>query len=190
VELVGLKDVSNQLVGKLSHGMKQRLGIADVMVKKPKIAIFDEPTSGIDPEGTEQVLSLIKNMAREKVTVLISSHQLHQIQQVCSRVGIFSRGMLVASGSVEKLGRDALRKGKFNIVLPLAQLTEKLQTEINKIPSIVVIEAKEDCTIITADDDISRQLEKVVLDCTGLKVQMKIEEFALEEIYMKYFKES
>lgn len=190
LELVGLQDVSNQLVGKFSHGMKQRLGIADVMVKKPKIAIFDEPTSGIDPEGTEQVLNLIINMAREKVTVLISSHQLHQIQKVCSRVGIFSKGRLVASGSVEKLGREALRKGNYNIILPIAQLTEKLQDEIAKIQSIVAIETKENCTVITADDNISPQLEAAVLSCTGLKVQMRVEEFELEEIYMQYFKES
>jgi ABC-2 type transport system ATP-binding protein len=187
---VGLKDKSSQLVGKFSHGMKQRLGIADVMMKEPKIAIFDEPTSGIDPEGTDQVLNLIKNMASRKVTVVISSHQLHQAQKICTQVGIFSKGKMVASGPVDKLGREALRKGKFNIILPIAQLTDKVRDEINKIPGVIGIESAGNSTVVTADDNISKHLEEVVLQVTGLKLQMKVEEFELEEVYMKYFEES
>ena len=187
---VGLKDKSSQLVGKFSHGMKQRLGIADVMIKEPKIAIFDEPTSGIDPEGTDQVLNLIKNMASRKVTVVISSHQLHQAQKICTQVGIFSKGKMVASGPVDKLGREALRKGKFNIILPIDQLTDKVRDEIMKIPEVVAIEKAGNSTVVVADDNISKQLEDVVLKVTGLKLQMKVEEFELEEVYMKYFKES
>ncbi|MGD0855886.1 MAG: ABC transporter ATP-binding protein [Dehalococcoidia bacterium] len=187
---VGLKDKSSQLVGKFSHGMKQRLGIADVMIKEPKIAIFDEPTSGIDPEGTDQVLNLIKNMASRKVTVVISSHQLHQVQKICTQVGIFSNGKMVASGPVDKLGREALRKGKFNIILPIDQLADKVRDEIMKIPEVVAIEKAGNSTVVIADDNISKQLEDVVLKVTGLKLQMKVEEFELEEVYMKYFEES
>jgi ABC-2 type transport system ATP-binding protein len=190
LDVVGLKDKSDQLVGKLSHGMKQRLGIADVMIKEPKVAIFDEPTSGIDPEGTDQVLSLIKNMGKEKVTVIISSHQLHHVQKICTKVGMFSKGKIVASGAVDKLGRDALRMGKYNIVLPIAQLNDKVREEIMKIPDVVGVTAQDNSTIVTADDNISSQLEDVMLKATGLKLQMKVEEFELEEIYMKYFKGS
>ncbi len=111
------------------------------MIKEPKVAIFDEPTSGIDPEGTDQVLNLIKEMASRKVTVVISSHQLHQVQKICTQVGIFSKGKMVASGPVDKLGREALRKGKFNIILPIAQLTDKVRAEITKIPEVVAIES-------------------------------------------------
>ncbi|MDD5398283.1 MAG: ABC transporter ATP-binding protein [Dehalococcoidia bacterium] len=189
-EVVGLKDRANQPVGTFSHGMKQRLGIADVMIKQPKIAIFDEPTSGIDPEGTDQVLNLIKTMARQKVTVIISSHQLHQLQKVCSCVGIFSRGQLIATGSVDKLGREALRKGNYHIILPIAQLADRVRTEINGIPGVRSIDSVADSTVVAADDDISVELSRVVLETTGLKVQMKVEEFALEDIYMQYFKGS
>jgi ABC-2 type transport system ATP-binding protein len=187
---VGLQDRADQVVGKFSHGMKQRLGIADVMIKRPRVAIFDEPTSGIDPEGTDQVLNLILNMARDKVTILISSHQLHQVQKVCTTVGIFSKGRIVATGSVDQLGRDAFRKGKFNIILPIAQLAGNVRDAILAIPGVVHIDAKDSSTTVTADDDISVQLEDVVMKTTGLKVQMKVEEFALEEVYMEYFKGS
>jgi ABC-2 type transport system ATP-binding protein len=189
LEEVGLKEKTNQLVGKLSHGMKQRLGIADVMIKEPKVAIFDEPTSGIDPEGTDQVLNLIKNMSQRKVTVLISSHQLHQIQKICTQVGIFSKGRMVASGAVDKLGRDALRKGKFNIVLPIAQLTGALSTAVSSLPGVIDIEQRDNSTVVISNDNISKELEAVVSKITGLSLQMKVEEFELEEIYMQYFKE-
>ncbi len=190
LELVGLKDNRDQLVGKFSHGMKQRLGIADVMIKDPQIAIFDEPTSGIDPEGTDQVLSLINKMSEQKVTVVISSHLLHQVQKICTGVGIFSKGRLVASGSIDKLGRDILRKGQFNIIIPIAQLTPQLREEIQKLPEVVDINSRENSTIVVCQDNICNKLEEVVFKVTGLKLQMKVEEFELEEVYMKYFKES
>lgn len=190
IELVGLKDKTDQLVGKFSHGMKQRLGIADVMIKEPKIAIFDEPTSGIDPEGTEQVLNLLRTMALQKVTVLISSHQLHQIQKICTQVGIFSKGKMVASGPVDQLGRETLRKGKFNIIMPIAQLRDNVRDEILKLPDVISVDSSGESTVVTADDNIQEKLEDVVFKSTGLKIQMSVEEFELEEIYMKYFKES
>jgi len=190
VETVGLKDRADQPVGKYSHGMKQRLGIADVMIKQPRIAIFDEPTSGIDPEGTDQVLNLVTAMARRKVTVIISSHQLHQLQKVCTGVGIYSKGQMIASGPVDKLGRDALRKGNYNIIMPIAQLADRVRSEICRIPGVLSVESVANSTTVSADEDISAELERVVLEATGLKVQMKVKEFALEEIYMKYFEGS
>ncbi|MBN1690147.1 MAG: ABC transporter ATP-binding protein [Dehalococcoidia bacterium] len=189
-EVVGLRDRANQPVGTFSHGMKQRLGIADVMIKRPKIAILDEPTSGIDPEGTDQVLDLIKTMAQQKVTVIISSHLLHQLQKVCTGVGIFSRGQLIATGSVDKLGREALRKGHYHIILPIAQLADRVREEINRIPGVRSIDSVADSTVVAADDDISAELGRAVLEATGLKLQMKVEEFELEDIYKQYFKGS
>ena len=77
--------------------MRQRLGVADVLVKDPKVIIMDEPTLGIDPEGMRQLLELIREMSKkENRTILISSHQLYQVQQVCDRVGLFVDGRLMA----------------------------------------------------------------------------------------------
>ena len=73
---VGLSDYLEQKVGKLSHGMKQRLGIADVMMKNPKVIIFDEPTSGIDPQGVDEIIKLINHLKESGITAIISSHQL------------------------------------------------------------------------------------------------------------------
>lgn len=104
LEQVGLKEVAGRPVATFSHGMRQRLGIADVLVKNPKLAILDEPTSGIDPEGAVQILDLIKRLRDEAgMTVIISSHLLYQVQRICDRVGILHRGRMVLEGTVSEL---------------------------------------------------------------------------------------
>jgi len=107
LKIVGLGDASNTRVGKFSKGMKQRLGIADVMVKNPRLVILDEPTTGIDPAGVKQILDLIAGMARNQgITVLICSHLLHHVQKISDRVGIIFQGKLIAQGSLEELAEQ------------------------------------------------------------------------------------
>jgi ABC-2 type transport system ATP-binding protein len=102
---VGLPDAADDQVGTYSRGMRQRLGIADALVKDPKILILDEPTVAIDPEGVAEILALIRRLADERgVTLLLSSHLLHQVRD---RVGIFVEGRLVAQGRVAELARRA-----------------------------------------------------------------------------------
>jgi ABC-2 type transport system ATP-binding protein len=190
LNMVGLSEVVKHKVGTFSHGMKQRLGIADVMIKDPKVALFDEPTAGIDPEGIEQVLELIANMARQKVTVVLSSHQLHQVQKICTRVGILSKGHLVAEGSVEELGREKIGGGKLRIEVQVVEPTSKLVKSIKSIKGVTNVESSGDLLLISCDKDLRRQIAKVATECDSLIVQMKIEEYGLDEIYMKYFRES
>lgn len=104
---VGLAEAGQQRVGTYSRGMKQRLGIADALLKQPKILILDEPTTAIDPEGVAEILTMIRRLAGDQgVTVLLSSHLLHQVQAVCDRVAIFVRGKVVAQGSPADLARE------------------------------------------------------------------------------------
>jgi len=189
LNMVGLSEVAKQKVGTYSHGMKQRLGIADVMIKAPKVAFFDEPTAGIDPAGIEQVLGIITNMARQKITIMLSSHQLHQVQKICTRVGILSKGHLVAQGSVDELGREKIGGGKLRIEVQLAEPSSKLTKAIEKIKGVTGVERTRDLLLISCDKDLRRQIAKVAADCDSLIVHMKIEEFGLDEIYMKYFSE-
>ena len=190
LDMVGLPEVAEQRVGTFSHGMKQRLGIADAMIKDPKVVFFDEPTSGIDPEGIEQVLNLITTLSKRKVTIVLSSHQLHQVQRVCSRVGILSKGRLVAEGSVDSLGRDKLGGGKFRIEIQVSQITSNLTDSIKKLKGVINVDGSGDLLLISCDEDIRPQVAKTVVNSDSLLVQMKIEEYGLEEIYMKYFHES
>jgi len=96
MERVGLSDQLRKKTGKYSKGMRQRLGLADVLIKEPKVIILDEPTSGIDPAGVREFIALIRHLSQEEgLTVLFSSHHLDQVQQVCDRVGLFSGGKLL-----------------------------------------------------------------------------------------------
>ena len=109
--LVGLGDAADQAAGEYSRGMKQRLGVADALVKGPSVLILDEPTTAIDPEGVVEMLVLIERLAKEEgVTVLLASHLLHQVQAVCERVAIFVRGKVVAQGTPHELA--AVDQGK------------------------------------------------------------------------------
>ncbi len=189
LELVGLSDVAEHKVGTFSHGMKQRLGIADVMIKDPKIAFFDEPTAGIDPEGTEQVLALIKGMARRNVTVFISSHQLHQVQKVCTRVGIMANGRLVAEGSVEELGRSIIGGGKFRIEAQVSPVSDRLLKAVKDIAGVGNVEVEGDRLLISCDGDIRPQIARAIVDSDSLLLQMKMEEYSLDDIYLRYFRD-
>jgi ABC-2 type transport system ATP-binding protein len=169
--------------------MKQRLGIADVMIKEPKVALFDEPTAGIDPAGIEQVLGIIANMGRQKVTIMLSSHQLHQVQKICTRVGILSKGHLVAEGSVDELGREKIAGGKVRIEVQVAEPSRRLVKLVEKVKGVTGVESTGNLLLISCEKDLRRQIAKVAADCDSLIIQMKMEEYGLDEIYMKYFSE-
>ncbi len=189
LNVVGLSDMVEKKVGTFSHGMKQRLGIAEVMIKEPRVALFDEPTAGIDPEGIEQVLELIQAMAKQKVTVMLSSHQLHHVQKICTRVGIISKGCLVAQGSIDELGREKLAGGKVRIEVQVAEPSGKLVKLVEKVKGVTGVETRGDLLLISCEKDLRRQIAKAAAECDSLIVQMKMEEYGLDEIYMKYFRE-
>lgn len=107
LELVGLREEARKKVGAYSRGMKQRLGIAEVLIKDPKVMYLDEPTLGLDPDGALKLIDLIQTLNRERnITVLLSSHNLYQVQKISHRVGIMIRGKMVAQGSIEALARE------------------------------------------------------------------------------------
>ncbi|HXF37697.1 MAG TPA: ABC transporter ATP-binding protein, partial [Actinomycetota bacterium] len=116
LERVGLAEAADGAVETYSRGMRQRLGIADALLKDPDVLILDEPTVAIDPEGVAEVLGLIRSVARERgATVLLSSHLLHQVRTICDRVGIFVAGRMVASGTVSELARRAGEAPTFEV---------------------------------------------------------------------------
>lgn len=109
LNVVGLLDEAEKKVGIYSKGMRQRLGIAEVLVKEPKVIFLDEPTIGLDPDGTNRMLDLIHSLSREKnITVFLSSHLLDQVQRICDRVGIMIKGDLVAIGPIDELAKAKL----------------------------------------------------------------------------------
>ena len=109
LEVVGLKETVGKKVGTFSRGMRQRLGVAEVLLKDPKVMFLDEPTLGLDPDGAIRLMNLIQSLNQErKMTVLLSSHNLYQVQKISHRVGIMIGGKMVAEGSIESLGKEKL----------------------------------------------------------------------------------
>jgi ABC-2 type transport system ATP-binding protein len=190
LEKVGLTEERNMITGKFSRGMRQRLGIADVLIKRPKLVILDEPTSGLDPKGINQLLDLIAGLPGMGTSVLLSSHQLHQVQRVCHRVGILAKGKMVVEGAIDKLGREALAGGRFLIEVETAEPGAELPDIIAKIKGVEKVEADGVILRISAGSDLRSQISRAVIDSGALLVQMKVHEFSLDDIYMKYFKES
>ncbi|NIQ37956.1 MAG: ATP-binding cassette domain-containing protein [Proteobacteria bacterium] len=112
LKTVGLDAEVDKKVAAYSRGMRQRLGIAELLIKDPKVAFLDEPTLGLDPDATNRMMDLIERLCQEKkMTVLLSSHMLHLVQRVCHRVGIMIKGKMVAQGPMERLAKEKLGVG-------------------------------------------------------------------------------
>ncbi len=191
LEIVGLKGMAKRKVGEFSKGMKQRLAIADILMKMPKVAFLDEPTAGIDPKGIRQVLDLIARIAKEhNMTIIMSSHQLAQVQRICTNVGIMQKGRMVVQGRLDQLGRESLAGGRFKIEVKLAEIKPVILEAIRKIKGVVGVEqGEENLLVISTRDDLRPQIARVIVENDGLLEQMNVVSYALEDIYMKYSSE-
>jgi len=191
LEQVGLADDGRRLVREFSRGMKQRLGIAEVLVKNPIAVILDEPTLGIDPDGAIRILEMIKNLNREHgLTVMLSSHQLQQVQEICSRVGIIVKGKMIVQGEMDELGRSILKGRQWNFLLEVRGDTNGLDRDLQKIAGVDEIEIRPHGLFLRCTSDVRPEVVSVV-SRKGLQLlQLRSEDPTLEEIYLKYFREA
>jgi len=190
LEIVELTKNKNQLVKTFSKGMKQRLGIADVLIKDPQLVIFDEPTEGLDLKVANQILQTILDLNKQKnITFLLSSHQLNLMQRVCPRVGILSRGKLIGEGNVENLGRNLFGGGKYRIELELEKVTDEIIEKLKKLDKVVNVNKTDNQLQVICDKDIRQDISRLIANEGILMTRMNMKQDALEEIYLKYFKE-
>ena len=189
LEAVGLTEAADSEVGTFSRGMKQRLGIADALVKKPEVVIFDEPTAGLDPEGINQVIELIASLPKAGTTVVMCSHRLYEVQKICHSIGILSRGKMVVQDSLDQLGRQAFTEGRFRIEVETAQPSSQLIDTIRGINGVLKVETEGNRLLISTESDIRAEIAKTVIESNIPLIQMKVQEFNLDDLYMKYFHE-
>src|SRR5205085_3199106 len=130
-------EVINRRVGTFSRGMRQRLGLAEILMKDAEIAILDEPTTGLDPQVTIELLDIIRNLKQRGVSVLLSSHLLERVQSVCDRVALFNQGNIVLMGTITELGRQVLGGG-FNVEVEAEG--EGLAASLAKVPGVRAVE--------------------------------------------------
>ena len=123
------------------------------------------------------------------MTVIMCSHQLAQVQRICTRVGIMQKGNMVVEGKLDELGQRVLGGGQFGIEVKLTEITSNIVDNISKLKGVVKVERVEDALIISCSEDLRPQIAKAIVDSDGLLVQMNVKSYALEDIYMKYFSE-
>jgi ABC-2 type transport system ATP-binding protein len=191
LEQVGLSEDGRRLVREFSRGMKQRLGIAEVLVKNPIAIILDEPTLGIDPDGAIRILELIKNLNRDNnLTVMLSSHQLQQVQQICSRVGIIVKGRLIVQGEMDELGRAILKGRQWNFLVEVGGNRDTLERSLQSIDGIDEIEKRSQGWFLRCTKDVRPELVSLITNNGLPLLQLRSEDPTLEEIYLKYFREA
>ncbi len=192
LDQVGLTADAQKRAGAYSRGMRQRLGLADVLIKNPPIIILDEPTLGIDPQGVREFLDLIVRLSKEQgITVLLSSHHLHQVQQVCDRVGLFVGGRLIADGNIDALSTKLFALEPFMVEAGVSTLDQNdidsLTELFRQIPEVrSVSHTGEIFRIACTRDQTSAVARTVITHGYSLNLLQK-KRYGLDEIYHRYF---
>jgi ABC-2 type transport system ATP-binding protein len=185
---VRLLDVANQRTGTFSRGMRQRLGLAEILMKRAEIAILDEPTSGLDPQSTAEFLELIGELKRASVTVLLSSHLLDQVQRMCDRVALFQSGRIALMGAVSELARKVLGGGFVVEVEGSVPPNTDLDARFQAIAGVTNVERVDaERYRITADRDVRPDAARAVVAANGALRRLSVDEPSLEAIYTRFF---
>ncbi|MGQ9593499.1 MAG: ABC transporter ATP-binding protein [Anaerolineae bacterium] len=189
LERVDLADMADRPVGTFSRGMRQRLGVAEVLLKQPQLVILDEPTQGLDPEVARRFLQMVRDLKAEGVTVLLSSHLLHQVQAVCDRVGLFHRGRMVLEGSVPELARKVLGRA-YHIQVEAEGSPQALLQALERLPDAVnVVQEDGNRYRVTAHRDLRAEAAEAVVKAGGRLLGLEVEVPSLDDIYARYFQE-
>jgi len=189
LEKVGLTQVAEHSVKTFSRGMRQRLGVADVLIKNPQLIIMDEPTQGLDPELARDFLKLIRELADAGITILLSSHLLYQVQEVCDRVGLFHQGHMVLNGTVTDLAQKVLGGG-YHVRLRANGSKDNYTELLRKLSGVVEVNFKApDIYTLVATKDLRSDAASTVVKAGGKLTSLDIEDLSLDDIYNSYFEE-
>jgi ABC-2 type transport system ATP-binding protein len=187
MERVELADVVDKRVGTYSRGMRQRLGIAEIVLKQAEVAILDEPTSGLDPHATVELLEMIRGLKRAGVAVLLSSHLLDRVQSVCDRVALFNKGRIALMGTVVELANQVLGAGH-----PLAVEAAGIDVAaaLHGIEGVQSVTREGDGTWrVVADRDVRGAVAQRIVSSGGSLTRLADLQPSLEEVYTRYFQQ-
>jgi ABC-2 type transport system ATP-binding protein len=185
---VRLSDVAHKTVATFSRGMRQRLGLAELIMKHADIAILDEPTSGLDPQSTHEFVDMIGELKREGVTVLITSHLLDQVQRLCDRVALFRGGRILVMGTVPELARQVLGAGFVVDVEAAATPGKDLAARLGAIVGVTTVQQTGEVTYrLTADHDVRAEAARAVVAADGALTRLSVDNPSLDSIYTRFF---
>jgi ABC-2 type transport system ATP-binding protein len=187
LDRVRLAAAADRPVATYSRGMRQRLGIAELLMRDCKVAILDEPTSGLDPQSTQDLLDLIQELSREGMTVLLSSHMLDVVQSICNRVALFSKGRIGFMGTLEEL---AARIGGGAFVVDVEADGVDLEKAASGTDGVKAVRPREGgCWEVEATRDVRPELARLVVEGGGALRNMDLRRARLDEAYNRYFRE-
>jgi ABC-2 type transport system ATP-binding protein len=178
LEEVELLDRGNDKFGTYSMGMKQRLGVAAALLKDPELLILDEPTNGLDPQGVVEMRSLIRRLGTGSRTVLLSSHLLSEMEQVCDRVGIIRRGRLVKEGTVDELRGEPA-------VIVLATPLDAARKELERMLGADAVTAVDGTLRVAATPESAADINAALVEAHIRVSELRPAERSLEEVFLK-----
>ena len=185
LESVGLKGREEDLIGKYSKGMQQRLGIAQALLNDPELVMLDEPSLGLDPVGMVEVRELIKNVAKEGMTVFLSSHLLFEVQQVCSHVTIINKGVALVSDTIENVSHKT--KAPVMLQIEVTKLTKTIIENLKKLSFITDVKTEDNKLNIPLEtkDDVRPQISETITNSGGTIVSMNLIRQSLEDVFVQ-----
>ncbi len=181
---VHLVDAGRRPVGTYSRGMRQRLGIAEILMKGATVAILDEPTGGLDPQATREFLELIRSLKHEGMTILLSSHLLELVQSVCDRVALFNKGKIGLTGRVEDLLRNVLGGSH---IIRVEATGDGLAKAIEAVPGVARVTQEAGGLRVEASGDIRPAVARAVVQAGGNLSMIDAGHASLEDVYTRYF---
>jgi ABC-2 type transport system ATP-binding protein len=187
LEMVGLSERKDSKLREYSHGMKQRLGIAQSLINDPELLIFDEPTSGLDPRASYEVRKIMEKLAEREVTIFLSSHLLHEVQQMCDTVGIIDRGILISKDKIKNLSKE-IRKG-IQIKITCLEMNDNIIDAVKGIKGVESVKVKgNDLIAMVSDEKVAADINSAIIESGGRVRKMEESTPDLEEIFLKLTK--
>ncbi len=193
IDLCNLGEVRSRLIGELSKGFKQRVGLAQTLIHDPEVLILDEPTTGLDPNQIVQIRELIKRIGREK-TVLLSTHILQEVEATCTRVQIINDGRLIAQGTTAELAN--LATGETRIIARISAPRSQVEPKLRALPGCKALRdltasndaaSRYEITVAGADPDDSAEsaIFRMTVENGWILTELKRETQSLEQVFQK-----
>ncbi len=185
IKLVGLQGRENDLIGKYSKGMQQRIGIAQAMLNNPELVILDEPSLGLDPVGMVEVRELVKNIAKGGMTVFISSHLLYEVEQICTNVTIINRGNMLVSDTLQNVSGMVTEPGLIRV--EVAKMSDAVVQAVKSLPFVLSVVQTGDLLSIQVStrEDVRAQVSQEIANAGGVIVSMSVKASNLEDVFIQ-----
>jgi ABC-2 type transport system ATP-binding protein len=186
LEIMGLGDFMKKKIKTYSHGMRKRVALAQALINDPELLILDEPTGGLDPQGSYSFRQMIRGLRDKGMTVFLSSHILPEVQQLCNRVGIINHGRIVAVDTIENLANRIVARGKRNVFVTGDGITPPLLDEVARLQGIMGIQPYETGINFVADSqfDLAPEINRILVTGGARVRSIYLSEPTLEDIFL------